>query len=198
RENRAMQEGVILLLVGAILLASLVVALGAARTGLPVLVAFLGLGMLLGSDGPGGVDFDDAELAREVGIVGLALILFEGGLQTSWRRLRVVAAPAAMLSTVGVVVTALLVGAAAQALFDLSWLESILLGAVVASTDAAAVFATMRFTHIRRRLARTLEAETGGNDPVAIALTIGLIDWIDKPSFGFPDLLLLVVRQLTL
>ena len=67
-------------------------------------------------------------------------------------------------------------------LFDLSWLESVLLGAVVASTDAAAVFATLRFTHIRRRLARTLEAESGGNDPMAIALTLGLIAWIEKPD----------------
>ena len=83
-----MDEGLMLLLVGAVLAASVVVALGAARTGLPVLVAFLGLGMLLGSDGPGGIEFDDAELARQVGIVGLALILYEGGLQTSWRRLR--------------------------------------------------------------------------------------------------------------
>ena len=194
-----MDEGLTLLVVGAILAASALAALAAARTGVPVLVAFLVLGMLLGSDGPGGIDFDDAELAREVGIVGLALILFEGGLQTSWRRLRAVAAPAAMLSTVGVVVTALLVGVAAHALFDLSWLEAILLGAVVASTDAAAVFATLRFTHIRRRLARTLEAESGGNDPMAIALTLGLIAWIESPdTYGIEDLALVVVQQLGL
>jgi cell volume regulation protein A len=194
-----MDEGLALLIVGAILAASALAALAAARTGVPVLVAFLVLGMLLGSDGPGGIDFDDAELARQVGIIGLAVILFEGGLQTSWRRLRAVAAPAAMLSTVGVVVTALLVGVASQALFDLSWLESILLGAVVASTDAAAVFATLRFTHIRRRLARTLEAESGGNDPMAIALTLGLIAWIESPdTYGIENLALLVVRQLGL
>ena len=83
-------------------------------------------------------------------------------------------------------------------MFDLSWLQSVLLGAVVSSTDAAAVFATMRFTHIRRRLARTLEAETGGNDPMAVALTIGLIDWIEKPDYGFADLSLLLLRQLGL
>ncbi|MBA3243988.1 MAG: potassium/proton antiporter [Actinobacteria bacterium] len=194
-----MDEGTMLLLIGAVLAASIVVALGAARTGLPVLVAFLGLGMLLGSDGPGGVDFDDAELAREVGIVGLALILYEGGLQTSWRRLRRVAAPAALLSTVGVVVSALLGGAAAHVLFELTWREAILLGAVVASTDAAAVFATLRFTHIRRGLARTLEAESGGNDPMAIALTLGLIAWIERPdSYGLDDLTLLLVQQLGL
>jgi cell volume regulation protein A len=192
-------EGLLLLLVGAVLGASVVVALGAARTGLPVLVAFLGLGMLLGSDGPGGIDFDDAELAREVGTVGLALILYEGGLQTSWRRLREVAVSAASLSTVGVAVTTLLTGVVAELLFDISWLESFLIGAVVASTDAAAVFATLRFTHIRRRVARTLEAESGGNDPMAIALTLGLIAWIEHPhSYGFDDLTLLIVRQLGL
>jgi potassium/hydrogen antiporter len=192
-------EGLLLLLVGAILAASIVVALGAARTGLPVLVAFLGLGMVLGSDGLGGIEFDDAKLAREVGTVGLGLILYEGGLQTSWRRLREVAVPAALLSTVGVFVTALVTSLAAHALFDLSWLEAILLGAVVSSTDAAAVFATLRFTHIRRRLARTLEAESGGNDPMAIALTLGLIAWIERPhSYGLDDLVVLIVRQLGL
>lgn len=188
-----------LLVVGGILAASIVVALGAARTGLPVLVAFLGLGMVLGSDGPGGIAFDDAELARRVGTVGLGLILFEGGLQTSWRRLREVAVPAALLSTIGVVVSTLVTGVAAYFLFSLSWLEAILVGAVVASTDAAAVFATLRFTHIRRRLARTLEAESGGNDPMAIALTLGLIAWIEHPgSYGIGDLALLVIRQIGL
>jgi cell volume regulation protein A len=157
---------------------------------------FLALGMLLGSDGPGRIDFDDAELARTVGVVCLVAILYEGGLSTSWRRMRHVAVPAALLSTIGVAVTALLTGAAAHLLFDLGWPESILLGGVVASTDAAAVFAALRHTHIRRRLARTLEGETGLNDPMAIALTIGLLKWIDDPTFRLDDLLLLLVRQL--
>src|SRR5215218_6065658 len=143
----AVDEGTLLLVVGAILAASILVALGASRTGVPSLVAFLALGMLLGTDGPGGIDFDDAELARTVGVIGLAAILFEGGLSTSWRRLRQVAVPAALLSTVGVAVTTLLAGLAARGLFDLTWLESFLLGAVVASTDAAAVFATLRYTN---------------------------------------------------
>jgi potassium/hydrogen antiporter len=194
----AVDEGLILLIVGGVLAASIVVALGAGRVGVPSLVAFLGLGMLLGSEGPGGIDFDDAELARKVGIVALAAILYEGGLATSWRRLRGVALPAASLATVGVVVSTLLTGVAAYLLFDLPWLECALLGAVVASTDAAAVFATLRFTHIRRRLARTLEAETGGNDPMAIALTLGLIEWIQHSDYGIGDLTLLVVRQLGL
>jgi cell volume regulation protein A len=154
--------------------------------------------MLLGSDGPGGIEFDDARLAREVGVVALAAILYEGGLSTSWRRLREVAGPAVLLSTVGVVVTAGVTGAAARGLFDLSWTASLLLGSVVASTDAAAVFATLRHTRLRRGHARTLEAESGANDPVAIALTLGLIAWIERPDYGGGDLALLLARQLGL
>lgn len=193
-----MDEGLILLIVGGVLAASMLVALGASRAGVPSLVAFLVLGMLLGSDGPGGIEFDDADLARKVGVVALAAILFEGGLATSWRRLREVVVPAGLLATLGVAITTVLTGLAAQALFDLSWVEAMLLGAVVASTDAAAVFATLRFTNIRRRLARTLEAETGGNDPMAIALTIGLIAWTEKSDYGIGDLLLEVVQQIGL
>lgn len=188
--------GVLLLVVGAVLAAGVVVALGAARAGIPALVAFLGLGMLLGSDGPGGIDFSDAELARTVGVVGLASIIYEGGLSTSWRRLRPVAGPSSVLATVGVVATALLTAPAAYLLLGLPWLEAVLLGAVVSSTDAAAVFATLRYTAIRRRLARTLEAETGLNDPVAIALTLGLIAWIQHPQDGFSRLAIEMVREL--
>lgn len=187
-----------MLAVGAVLAAGVAVALGAAKSGLPTLVAFLGLGMILGSDGPGGIAFDDAQLAREVGVVSLAAILYEGGLSTSWRRLREVATPAILLSTVGVVVTAGITGAGAYGLFDLSWTKSLLLGAVVASTDAAAVFATLRGTRLRRGLGRTLEAESGANDPVAIALTLGLIAWIEQPHYGASDLTVLLVRQLGL
>jgi cell volume regulation protein A len=193
-----MDAGVLLLVVGAILLSSVIVALAAARAGIPALVAFLGLGMLFGSDGVGGIDFSNAELARTVGVVGLVAIIYEGGLSTSWRRLRPVAVPAALLATVGVVATALLTAPAAHLLFGLPWLQSILLGAIVASTDAAAVFATLRYTTVRRRLARTLEAETGLNDPVAIALTLGLIAWIQNPGDGFSRLAIELARQLGL
>jgi cell volume regulation protein A len=154
--------------------------------------------MLLGSDGIGGIDFDDANLAREVGILSLAAILYEGGLSTSWRRLRQVAVPATLLSTVGVAATAGVTGIFAHLLFDLSWAEALLLGSVVASTDAAAVFATLRRTRLRRGLGRTLEAESGGNDPVAIALTLGLISWVEKPEYGVGDILLLLLRQIGL
>src|SRR5436309_3154349 len=103
-----------MLAVGGVLAASVAVAFGAAKSGLPALVAFLGLGLLLGSEGPGGIAFDDAELAREVGVISLVAILYEGGLSTSWRRLREVAAPAVLLSTVGVVATAAVTGLAAH------------------------------------------------------------------------------------
>jgi cell volume regulation protein A len=187
-----------MLVVGAVLAASVGAALGAAKTRFPALVAFLGIGMLLGSDGPGGIAFDDARLAREVGIVALAAILYDGGLSTSWRRLRAVVVPALSLSTVGVVVTAGVTGVVAHWLFDLSWAEAALLGSVVASTDAAAVFATLRYTPLRHGIAGTLEAESGANDPVAIALTLGLIAWIERPNYGADDLAVLFVRQLGL
>ena len=184
-----MEVGTLLLLVGGVLAASIVVALGAARAGVPSLVAFLALGMLLGSDGPGGIEFDDAELARTVGIVGLAAILYEGGLSTSWRRLREVAVPAALLSTVGVVVTALLTGVAAHDA----------LRPLLARGGPARRASSRRPTRppsSRRCASRTSGAgsrarsrrETGLNDPIAIALTIGLIDWIEEPTFGFADL----------
>jgi cell volume regulation protein A len=193
-----MNIGVAMLAVGAVLAGSVVAALGAAKTRFPALVAFLGIGMLLGSDGPGGIAFDDAQLAREIGIVSLAAILYEGGLSTSWRRLRTVAVPAVVLSIVGTFVTAGVTGLAARGLFDLSWAEAFLLGSVVASTDAAAVFATLRHTRLRRTVARTLEAESGANDPVAIALTLGLIAWIERPHYGAGDLTVLFIRQLGL
>jgi cell volume regulation protein A len=109
-----------------------------------------------------------------------------------------VIAPAAALGTVGVVVSTLVTSVGAYLLFDLTRLEALLLGAVVASTDAAAVFATLRFAPVRRRLALLLEAESGVNDPMAVALTIGLIEWITHPGYGALDLALLLVRQLGL
>lgn len=193
-----MNEHIIFLAVGAILAISLCIAMAASRMGVPSLVAFLAIGMLLGPDGIHAFDVIDAHAAQVVGTVGLAVILFEGGLSTSWRRLREAAIPATLLSTIGVLITAALTGVAAYVLFDVPWLYALLLGAVVSSTDAAAVFATLRFTSIRRRLARTLEAETGGNDPMAIALTIGLIAWIQQPAYDSGDLVSLIVREMGL
>lgn len=184
---------------GLVLLAGVATAFTAARASVPVLVAFLALGMVLGSEGPGGIAFDDPDVARTVGIVGLVAILFEGGLSTAWRDIRPIVLPAALLSTVGVGVTALATGVAAYALFDdLSLGVALLLGAVVGSTDAAAVFATLRFTSLRRRLAGLLEAESGANDPMAVALTLGLVAWVTTEGYGGEDLAVLLVRQLGL
>jgi cell volume regulation protein A len=186
----------LLLIAGAVLVGAVAAAFAAGRLGLPVLVAFLGLGMALGSDGPGGIDFDDADLARTIGVVGLVAILFEGGLTTPWRGIRPVIAPAAVLATVGVVVTAAVTAFGCWVLFDLSVRSALVLGAVVASTDAAAVFATLRYTPLRRRLARLLEAESGLNDPMAVALTIGFIEWVQHPSRGGAEVVVIVVQQL--
>jgi cell volume regulation protein A len=190
-------ESLLFLSIGGVLAGSIVIALMALKIGVPSLVAFLILGMLLGAEGIGKIAFNNVEVARMVGTIGLVAILFEGGISTSWRRLREAALPAALLSTVGVGVTAALIGLASHVLFNLPWLHALLLGAVVSSTDAAAVFATLRFTEIRRRLARILEAETGLNDPAAIALTIGFISWIEQPTYGLNNLAQLLVHQIS-
>jgi potassium/hydrogen antiporter len=187
-----------MLLVGALLVVGVGAALIASRVGVPLLVAFLGLGMALGSEGFGNIAFDDPDLARAVGVIGLVAILYEGGLTTDWSDVRRVMLPAGLLSTIGVVVTAGIAGGSAYLLLDLSPGASLLVGAVVASTDAAAVFATLRFTTLRRRLGGLLEAESGLNDPLAVALTLGLIAWLTEPAYGAADLTALLVRQLGL
>lgn len=185
-----------ILIAGAVLLLAVGAAVATQRVRLPLLATFLGLGMLLGSEGAGGIYFDDAELARWVGTAGLVLILFEGGLTTKWADLRPVLAPTIVLSSVGVGVTAAVVGAGAYFLFDLSLTKALLLGAVVGPTDAAAVFATLRGTALRRRLASLLTAESGVNDPAAVALTLGLIAWVQTAGYGAHDVSLALVREL--
>ena len=183
---------------GAILLLAVVSAVATRRLRFPLLVTFLGLGMLLGSDGLGGIEFDDVRLARSIGIVGLIAILFEGGLTTNWHDVRPVIAPAFVLATVGVLITTVVTALAAAALFDLSATKALLLGAVVGSTDAAAVFSTLRFTRLRGHLGSLLGAESGLNDPMAVALTLGFIAWIQDPTYGVANLSLLLLRQLGL
>lgn len=191
-------EAILFLAVGTLLAGSVLTALAAARLSVPFLVIFLGIGMLLGADGLELVRLPSVEVVRVVGVAALALILFEGGMSTSFRRLRTVARAAVLLSTVGVVVTALGVGVLARWLFGWPWLESLLLGAVVSSTDAAAIFATLRQTQIRRYTARVLEAESGLNDPMAIALTLGFITWILHPATGPAAFAVLLMQQLGL
>jgi cell volume regulation protein A len=168
-----------LILVGAVLVLFAVVSSKfSSRLGLPVLVIFIGLGMLAGSEGVGGIAFENYALANGIGTVALAIILFDGGLRTSKRALRIAWKPALALATVGVLVTSLVTGIAAAWILEVSILEGVLLGSIVGSTDAAAVFSVLRSkgSRLSEHLGSTLEVESGSNDPMAIFLTVGLLD----------------------
>jgi cell volume regulation protein A len=183
---------------GALLAAGIVGALLAERMRIPGLLLFLALGMLAGSEGIGGIAFDDTELARTLGTIALVLILFEGGLTAGWSEIRPVLGTAASLATVGTAVTAVIAGLAAKEIFGLSTLEGMLVGAAIAATDSAAIFAVLRRSTLEKRLARTLEGESGMNDPVALLLVIGFIEWIQEPGFGFADMLGLLALKLAI
>ncbi|HET6865741.1 MAG TPA: potassium/proton antiporter [Solirubrobacteraceae bacterium] len=174
----------LILAVGAVLAAGVAAASLANRLRLPGLVLFAGLGMLVGTDGLGWIAFDDYHLARLIGTVALVLILFEGGLAAGWHELRPVLRPAVLLAVVATALTAAIIAVAASGLFDFSLLEGLLLGATLAATDGAAVFALMRGVRLPVRLRRTLEGESGLNDPVAILLVLVTIDLITKPQYG--------------
>jgi cell volume regulation protein A len=193
-------DGEMILVAGALLAAGIAASLLAARVRLPGLLLFLALGMIIGSDGTSWIDFgsspEDYELARTIGIVALALILFEGGLVAGFGEIRPVLRPALALALVGTFATAALTGLAAIWLFDLSTLEGLLLGSIIASTDGAAIFALLRGSTLRRPVARTLEGEAGLNDPVAVLLVIGFVDWIQEPGYGAADMALLFVLEL--
>jgi potassium/hydrogen antiporter len=183
---------------GALLAAGIVGALLAERMRIPGLLLFLALGMLAGSEGIGGIAFDDTELARTLGTIALVLILFEGGLTAGWSEIRPVLGTAASLATLGTAITAVIAGLAAKWIFDLSTLEGMLVGAAVAATDSAAIFAVLRRSTLKKGLARSLEGESGMNDPVALLLVIGFIDWIQQPDYGFADMAGLLVLKLAL
>jgi cell volume regulation protein A len=168
------------------------------RMRVPGLLLFLGLGMLAGSEGIGGIHFDNAELARTLGTIALVLIIFEGGLTAGWSEIRPVLGTAASLGTIGTAVTAVIAGFAAKLLFGLSTLEGMLVGAAIAATDSAAIFAVLRRSTLEKRLARSLEGESGMNDPVALLLVIGFIEWIQQPGYGIADMAGLLVLKLGL
>ncbi|WP_445151488.1 potassium/proton antiporter [Baekduia sp. Peel2402] len=193
-----MHDGERILIVGALLSAGLLASLVASRVRVPGLVLFLGVGMLVGSDGTGWIDFNDYEVARTVGIVALTLILFEGGLAAGLPEIRPVLAPALALAIVGTVVTAVVTGLVAAWLFDFSTTEGLLVGAIVAGTDGAAIFALLRGSTLRRRLARTLEGESGLNDPVAVLLVLGFIHHLQNPDYGLLDFIGLFAQQLAI
>ena len=192
-----MSDAELILVAAALLAAGIAASLLASRIRLPGLLLFLGVGMLIGSDGLGWIAFEDYELARTIGVVALALILFEGGLTAGFDEIKPVLRPSLSLAIVGTVGTAVICGFAASWLFDLSTLEGMLIGAIISSTDGAAIFALLRESTLRRRLARTLEGEAGFNDPVAVLLVVGFIEWIqNEGDYGVLDLVLLFVREM--
>ena len=182
-----------ILLIGSVLvLVSIAVAKLSDNLGIPTLLLFLGIGMLAGSEGPGGIYFDDAGLAQSIGVIALIFILFAGGLDTNWQEVKPVFRQALSLATLGVFLTALAVGIFASAVLELPLLTAMLLGAIVSSTDAAAVFSVLRSKNVslRGQLKPLLELESGSNDPMAVFLTIGLIQLLTTPDTSFGSLAL--------
>lgn len=167
------------ILIGAGLIAvSILTSLISFRVGAPLLLIFLGVGLLAGEDGFGGIEFDDVAAAYFIGSIALAVILFDSGFETPLHSYRLAAWPAVTLATLGVLITAAIFGAAAHLLFGFPWIEALLLGAILGSTDAAAVFFLLRVGGItlRDRVRSTLEIESGTNDPMAIFLTLILVE----------------------
>lgn len=167
----------LILACGSLLLLAILAGKLSSRIGAPLLLVFLGLGMAAGGEGPGGIEFDDFPTAYSIASVALAIILFDGGLRTSVRTVKKAWAPASLLATIGVVVTAALTGIAVMAFFDMDPMTALLMGTVVASTDAAAVFLLLHQhgMDIREKVSATLELESGANDPMAIFLTATLV-----------------------
>ncbi len=190
----------ILLAASGLLLLSVIASKAFGRMGIPALLLFLCIGMLAGSDGPGGIHFDNPWLAQSLGVVALTFILFAGGMDTEWGSVRRVLGIGIGLSTIGVAVTAGLVGWFATTALQMSWSEGLLIGAIVSSTDAAAVFAVMRsrYVSLRGSLKPLLELESGSNDPMAVFLTIGMISLITGASDSPLDLVPMFIRQMVL
>jgi cell volume regulation protein A len=188
----------IVILLGAVLvLTGILSSLVALRFGAPLLLIFLAVGVLAGESGPGGISFNNVAMTYTVGSVALALILFDGGLRTRFATFRSVLAPAGTLATLGVLLTAAVTAPVAHYLLDLGWAESLLVGAVVASTDAAAVFFLMhsRGLRLRPRVGATIEVESGTNDPFAIFLAIVLVEIILHGAQPPADLAVLLAKQ---
>jgi len=174
----------ILLLGSVLLFISIIASKTSFKLGVPTLILFLVVGMLAGSDGPGGIYFNDPRLAQFLGVVALTFILFSGGLDTKWESVKPVFWQGLSLSTLGVLVTAALVGVFTSYLLGITLAEGLLLGAIVSSTDAAAVFSILRTRSVglKGNLRPTLEFESGSNDPMAYFLTISLTYVVLNPD----------------
>ena len=190
-----------ILLASAILLVlSIIASKASGRVGIPAVLLFLALGMLAGSEGPGGIYFDDAGLAQHLGVLALVFILFSGGIDTNWQSVRPAIGKALALSTLGVLITAGLVGGFATVVLGFGWIESLLLGAIVSSTDAAAVFSVLRMSNVglKGELKPLLELESGSNDPMAVFLTIGLTNILVNPAASVVSLVPMFFQQMIL
>ena len=188
---------IIILLGSLLVLAGILSSLVALRFGAPLLLVFLLVGMLAGEGGPGGLKFNDVGAAYLVGSIALALILFDGGLRTRMATFRNVLAPAVALETVGVLITMLLTAPVAKLALGVTWLQALLVGAVVASTDAAAVFLLInaRGLRLRPRVRATLEVESGTNDPFAVFLTLLMVEFLLVGDLGWSHALLIFLRD---
>ncbi|MEO6954823.1 MAG: potassium/proton antiporter [Polyangia bacterium] len=174
----------LILVSGVLCVLAIFAGLLSARIGTPLLLVFIGVGMLAGEDGPGGIKFDDFRAAYLVGSLALAVILFQGGLHTERAMIKRALGPSILLATLGVALTAGVVGIAGIVLFRLSWPEALLLGAVVAPTDAAAVSVLLRAAKVKvpPRVVAALELESGLNDPMSVFLTVALVELLLRPE----------------
>ncbi len=193
-----MAVSIYLLVVALLLLISIYSSKLSLKYGVPALLIFLGIGMIFGTDGLSVVDFSDYQLAQSLGIVALIYILFSGGLDTRWTKVRPIVTQGILLSTVGVLISALIVGYFVMLILGVSLIEGVLLGAIISSTDAAAVFSVLRSRAIgfKYRLRELIEFESGTNDPMAIFLTIGLIQYIITPDMSWVDFITLFLMQM--
>lgn len=179
-----------LLSLSSLVVISILIARFSNNIGVPVMLLFLGVGMLAGSEGPGGLYFDDPETSQWVGIVALIFILFTGGLETKWKDVQPVLLSSLSLATLGVLITAGLVAVFTVYVFHVEWPVGLLLGAIVSSTDAAAVFSIIGARNIKLKgnIQPLLEMESGSNDPMAVFLTITIVEWITGKHFHWTGL----------
>ncbi|MDX9946774.1 MAG: potassium/proton antiporter [Bacteroidales bacterium] len=187
-----------ILLIGSFLLGiSILVGKTSFRLGVPTLILFVIVGMLAGSEGFGGINFDSPSIARFVGIVALNVILFSGGLETRWESIKPVIWHGLTLSTVGVFLTAISVGIFVWAITDFTFLEGLLLGSIVSSTDAAAVFSILRARNLglKKNIRATLELESGSNDPMAYFLTVAVMGLILSGEQSAASIIPLFIKQ---
>ena len=164
----------ILLIIPALIIVSIILTKLTDNAGIPTLLLFLAVGMLAGSDGLGQIYFDNAELSQSIGIIALIYILFSGGLDTNWKQVKPAFKNATILATVGVLITAVSIGFFIHYVIGLTLMEGMLIGAIISSTDASAVFSIIRTRNVKLKgdLQPLLELESGSNDPMAVFLTI--------------------------